>query len=216
MLPRLPTPTRQRRRRDAGVASSLAWLPVRPACLSGMPSTRSSCRRRWALGRRSHRVPPRSQRCTGYWRCTAASCHRCSRPVPSARSTLAYSRTCARASLTARCRRRSHYLQLSPTISHYLSLSDSSLQATVAAAGLTGLLTAPVTQPFVTLKVYQQVSPTYPRLQPYVSQAATLCIPGCNPMYPRLQPYASQARGRVSDGHDAAVAPVALPRRGRG
>ena len=25
-------------------------------------------------------------------------------------------------------------------------------------------------------------------LQPYVSQAAALCIPGCNPMYPRLQP----------------------------
>ena len=22
---------------------------------------------------------------------------------------------------------------------------------------------------------------------------ATLCIPGCNPMYPRLQPYVSQA-----------------------
>ena len=38
------------------------------------------------------------------------------------------------------------------------SLADSSLQATVAAAGLTGLLTAPVTQPFVTLKVYQQVN----------------------------------------------------------
>ena len=47
---------------------------------------------------------------------------------------------------------------LSPTISHDLSPSDSSLQATVAAAGLTGLLTAPVTQPFVTLKVYQQVN----------------------------------------------------------
>ena len=31
------------------------------------------------------------------------------------------------------------------------------------------------------------------RLQPYVSQAATLCIPGCNPMYPRPQPCASQA-----------------------
>jgi hypothetical protein len=27
-------------------------------------------------------------------------------------------------------------------------------------------------------------SPMYPRLQPYVSQAATLCSPGCNPMYP--------------------------------
>ena len=25
-------------------------------------------------------------------------------------------------------------------------------------------------------------NPMYPRLQPYVSQAATLCIPGCNPM----------------------------------
>ena len=31
-----------------------------------------------------------------------------------------------------------------------------------------------------------------PRLQPYVSQAATLCLPGCNPMYPRLQPYVSR------------------------
>jgi len=38
------------------------------------------------------------------------------------------------------------------------SFADSSLQATVAAAGCTGLLTAPVTQPFVTLKVYQQVN----------------------------------------------------------
>ena len=33
----------------------------------------------------------------------------------------------------------------------------------------------------------------YPRLQPYVSEAATLCIPGCNPMCQRLQPYVSQA-----------------------
>ena len=31
------------------------------------------------------------------------------------------------------------------------------------------------------------------RLQPYVSQAATLRIPGCNPTHPRLQPYVSQA-----------------------
>ena len=38
------------------------------------------------------------------------------------------------------------------------SLADSSLRATTAAAGVTGLLTAPVTQPFVTLKVYQQVN----------------------------------------------------------
>ena len=29
----------------------------------------------------------------------------------------------------------------------------------------------------------------YPRLQPYVPQAATLCILSCNPMYPGLQPY---------------------------
>ena len=38
------------------------------------------------------------------------------------------------------------------------SLADSSLRTTVVAAGCTGLLTAPVTQPFVTLKVYQQVN----------------------------------------------------------
>ena len=30
------------------------------------------------------------------------------------------------------------------------------------------------------------------RLQPYVSRAATVCIPGCNPMYPGLQPYVSR------------------------
>ena len=36
-------------------------------------------------------------------------------------------------------------------------------------------------------------NPMSPRLQPYVSQAATLCIPGCNPMSPRLQPCVSQA-----------------------
>ena len=39
-----------------------------------------------------------------------------------------------------------------------LSLTGSSLQATAVAAGCTGLITAPVTQPFVTLKVYQQVN----------------------------------------------------------
>ena len=33
----------------------------------------------------------------------------------------------------------------------------------------------------------------HPGLQPYVSQAATLSLPGCNPTYRRLQPYASQA-----------------------
>ena len=32
-------------------------------------------------------------------------------------------------------------------------------------------------------------------LQLYVLQAATLLIPGCNPTYPRLQPYLSQERG---------------------
>ena len=37
-------------------------------------------------------------------------------------------------------------------------------------------------------------------LQPYVSQAATLCIPGCNPMYPRLQPYVSQLAWRSLAG----------------
>ena len=35
--------------------------------------------------------------------------------------------------------------------------------------------------------------PVYPRLQPYASQAATVCTPGCNRMHPRLQPYVSQA-----------------------
>eukprot|EP00964_Phaeocystis_antarctica_P108526 scaffold73098_cov45-Phaeocystis_antarctica.AAC.2 len=32
-----------------------------------------------------------------------------------------------------------------------------------------------------------------PRLQPYVSQAATVCAPGCNRMCPRLPPYVPQA-----------------------
>ena len=40
------------------------------------------------------------------------------------------------------------------------------------------------------------------QLQQYVSQSATLCIPGCNPMYPGLQPYVrrdqhAQLHGRV-------------------
>ena len=31
------------------------------------------------------------------------------------------------------------------------------------------------------------------RLQPYVTQGATLCAPGCNPVPPGLQPYVTQA-----------------------
>ena len=44
-----------------------------------------------------------------------------------------------------------------------------------------------------------------PRLQPYVSQAATLCIPGCNPMYP----VSTGLRVRVAYGH---VDPLPLHR----
>ena len=36
----------------------------------------------------------------------------------------------------------------------------------------------------VNLREGTRACPSTPRLQPYVSQAATLCIPGCNPMSP--------------------------------
>ena len=47
------------------------------------------------------------------------------------------------------------------------------------------------------------------RLQPYVSQAATVCIPGCNRMYPRLQPYAatSSSKPREWRSHCATKGP---------
>ena len=42
--------------------------------------------------------------------------------------------------------------------------------------------------------------PASPRLQPYVSQAATLRLPGCNPTCPRLQPCAPQVL--LSNGNE--------------
>ena len=40
-------------------------------------------------------------------------------------------------------------------------------------------------------------------LQPYASQAATPCIPGCDPMHPRLRPHASQAATLCIPGCDS-------------
>ena len=44
----------------------------------------------------------------------------------------------------------------------------------------------------------------YPGLQPYVSRAATLCIPGCNPMYPAC----AAARKSHACSHAAGLARV--------
>ena len=52
-------------------------------------------------------------------------------------------------------------------------------------------------------------NPMYPKLQPYASQAATLCTPGCNPMYPRLQPHV-QVCAEVGAKHGKTAYQVAL------
>ena len=53
-------------------------------------------------------------------------------------------------------------------------------------------------------------NPMSGRLQPYVRQAATLCVPGCNPMSRRLQPPVSQVRHLVVDEVDEAFRPPYL------
>ena len=58
----------------------------------------------------------------------------------------------------------------------------SKLEPAIAAAKRAGASKNLVAAAEVSL---QEANPMYPRLQPYVSQAATLCIAGCNPMYPR-------------------------------
>ena len=48
----------------------------------------------------------------------------------------------------------------------------------------------------------------YPRLQPYASQAATLCIPGCNPMS-NLRTRIAASSGLASSASGGLVAATA-------
>ena len=47
------------------------------------------------------------------------------------------------------------------------------------------------------------LQPRAPRLQPNVSQAATLCLPGCNPMYLQARTSASTTASRLTSTHCA-------------
>ena len=47
------------------------------------------------------------------------------------------------------------------------------------------------------------LQPHTPRLQRYVSQAATMCLPGCNPMYLQARISASTTASRLTSTHCA-------------
>ena len=47
------------------------------------------------------------------------------------------------------------------------------------------------------------LQPHTPRLQPYVSQATTVCFPGCNPMYLQARTSASTTASRLTSTHCA-------------